>query len=216
MANVDGTGRKSIVANDRGTTAFGPTWSPDGQQIAFSVFYRTGRGGVGFLIRVVDADGKNLRPLGGPQDLFPAWSPDGKQLLFTRLDDPEGLCVMDKDGRNVRKLVEGSAGSWSPDGQHLAYIVTNDGATGLFVARADGSDPRRISGGAAVILGPAHWSPDGKRLFFTRQVEGGTLAVHAIDVDGRNPRKLSAVNTPEYLGGSFIWGRLSSPEPRSP
>ncbi len=61
---------------------------------------------------------------------FPAWSPDGARLMFTReVADAGGgrvpqLWVMNADGTRARALVTSGismAGSWSSDGQRIAY-----------------------------------------------------------------------------------------------
>ena len=46
--------------------------------------------------------------------------------------------------------------SWSPDGRQLAYGSLTDMMGGLFVANADGTDPRHIATG---VSGPLAWRP---------------------------------------------------------
>jgi dipeptidyl aminopeptidase/acylaminoacyl peptidase len=112
----------------------------------------------------IDADGRNLKRLDKLNGVSPVWSPDGKRLLFTRLgkDLETGLYVADADGANVRSLLKRNdyemiTGAWSPDGKLLAYAVPSDdpdrrknggrSEAGLFLARADGSRPKRLAGG---------------------------------------------------------------------
>jgi internalin A len=210
VSNADGSERQPIAERaDIATLA--PTWSSDGKAIAFSLQYRgVPAGTFHWRMYVVDADGQNLRPLGDVDDLLPAWSPDGQRLLFTRIRRAPGLWVMDKSGTNARELVKGAlAGTWSPDGRSVAYVVIEGDRAGLYVARADGSEPRRLRGAdeAHVILGPAQWAPDGKRLFFT-QMAKKAAAVYVIDVDGRNGRRITPGNTQEYLGGTFVLAHI--------
>jgi Tol biopolymer transport system component len=182
-------------------------------------------------IHVIDADGKNLKRLDKLTGLNPVWSADGKRLLFTNPKEgaPTSLCVADADGANVRTVVtpEGRdatiMGDWSPDGKALAYVVIGAGKEhGLFVAQADGSEPRRLAGGPEEIAFGVKWSSDGKRLFFTRRdrsgpplpkneknPEGGRdrgpCAVYGIDVDGRNPRRVTPDKHRDYVGGNFLF-----------
>jgi Tol biopolymer transport system component/outer membrane lipoprotein-sorting protein len=234
VMKADGSQRKLLAEKLEGII-LAPAWSPDGKRIAFctAVYNFKGRSGKPRLY-FVDADGKNLKRLENANGLMPAWSPDGKRLLFTREEkDTTSLCVVDVDGTNVRRLVGDGAlmGAWSPDGKSLAYVVVDLGTwsdvrpeeCGLFVARADGSERKRLAGGPEEIIFGIKWSADGKRLFFTRRgrgktVEGGDKkpariapppsAIYVIDIDGRNLRRVTAAKGPEYLGGNFLFGAL--------
>ncbi len=94
-------------------------------------------------------------------------SPDGSALLMntaqgTSLDGP--LWSVPVLGGSPRRLgsIEGHAGAWSLDGKSLVFAKGNE----LFVARNDGTDPRRI----LTAAGPSsdlRWSPDGSALRFT-------------------------------------------------
>jgi len=93
-------------------------------------------------------------------------SADGSQLLMVQVKgDPHrgplwAISVLDGSPRRLGET-QGTAAAWSPDGTMLAY---GDGSN-LFVARADGSEPRKLIGfdQPADIL-HVTWFPDGKRL----------------------------------------------------
>jgi Tol biopolymer transport system component len=54
----------------------------------------------------------------------------------------------------------------SPEGSSVAFDSNRHGVRGVYVARADGTDVRRVSGkGYAAV---PTWSPDGRRLAFLR------------------------------------------------
>jgi hypothetical protein len=58
---------------------------------------------------------------------------------------------------------------WSPDGRRLAFTANRHGHSDLFVARGDGSRPRRLTfgaGGAEVV--DVRWTPAGDRIVFQR------------------------------------------------
>jgi Tol biopolymer transport system component len=131
------------------TLLFAATFSPDGNQIA----YADGMGDWGNSVRVMDADGDNVRVLvdwrrGGRQkDAMDnhvyrlAWSPDGSRLAFAT---DEGIWVVGSDGSGLQMVIRhGHNPTWSPDGSHLAYATWKELGTWsgvrLRIADADGS-----------------------------------------------------------------------------
>ncbi|MFA6115549.1 MAG: amidohydrolase family protein [Sphingomonas sp.] len=97
-------------------------------------------------------------------------SPDGRTIVFDILGD---LYVMPAAGGRAR-LISGGVGfdaqpAFSPDGRFIAFISDRSGAENLWVARADGSQPRQITFGNddTALLSPA-WSADGKAAFVSR------------------------------------------------
>jgi len=97
-------------------------------------------------------------------------APDGKNLLIKTsggLDyyGVEGpLWLLPLGGGSPRRLgnLEARSAKWSPDGKQLAYF----NAGNLFLARGDGSDPRRIASKPG-WNGAIRWSPDGTRIRFS-------------------------------------------------
>jgi Tol biopolymer transport system component len=72
--------------------------------------------------------------------------------------------------QQVEKLIDDGAANYhvvmAPDGRLIAYDSDRDGVRGVYVANADGTHPRRISGrGHAAV---PSWSPDGTRVAFVR------------------------------------------------
>src|SRR4051812_17510854 len=136
-------------------------WSPDGQRIAYSVFYR-GHGLSEYgMIGIVNADGTGQEYLTTP-DLRctgPAWSPDGQRIAFSSANTstiptrgPMALEVMNADGTGRTALqVWGTLPSWSPDGQSIvfarftpAYWVPA-GPSEMFVVDLDGTGIRQVT-----------------------------------------------------------------------
>jgi serine/threonine-protein kinase len=102
----------------------GYTWSPDGQQLAFSAARPGSRGNDLYIVNV---DGSNLVELPLPQYEFaeePAWSPDGEWLAFL-LDGQ--LAKMRPNGSDLTILYDeyGCPGrpQWSPDNRWLVMTV---------------------------------------------------------------------------------------------
>jgi serine/threonine protein kinase/Tol biopolymer transport system component len=106
-----------------------------------------------------------------PQDL----SPDGSELLVVdgRGAPPRGpLWSLPMLGGSPRKLGDASAeiAAWSPDGKMLAYSNLSD----LFVAKADGTDARKLVSVRGDIKNVT-WSPDGGHLRFDSSESAGTI-----------------------------------------
>lgn len=152
----------------------GPTWSLDGNRIAYNApEERDAAIGV-FRIHVVDFDGRNDRALPAPtdplvQEGWPAFSPDGRSILAHRWTwNPGGegwVAVMPADGSAPSRDVgphfpggqdTGIAKTWSPDGSRVIVHLDNapeiwsidpitSEATGLPMSGADMPDIQRLA-----------------------------------------------------------------------
>ena len=130
-------------------------WSPDGQHVVVLSNER-GRD----ELYLMDADGVGRRrlnasrPDAGASEVLeaePAWSPDGRSLAYsTRSRTGAGqIWRLDLADGQHHPLTDSTAtnGSpvWSPDGRYLAFVSDRDGDGELYVMRADGSGPTRLT-----------------------------------------------------------------------
>jgi dipeptidyl aminopeptidase/acylaminoacyl peptidase len=111
-------------------------------------------------------------------DLSPSFSPDGKKIVFgsDRAGDVSDLWTADADGGNPVRLTnftDGFSGSprWSPDGEWIAFDRTTDAQTDIYVVRAAGGAPRRLTTNPTNDYAPA-WSRDGRWIYFGSHREG--------------------------------------------
>ena len=125
VVNADGSAQRPLAAAT--AKEYGPTWSPDGQRLAFQRAvdpseYWQGRPCT-FRTWVIDAIGTNetrLDELGG--DVFPPlWSPDGTRLVGLTIDttsadsEPFHLSIVTVDGSSpVVTLQNVGLASWQP------------------------------------------------------------------------------------------------------
>jgi Tol biopolymer transport system component len=86
--------------------------------------------------------------------------------------------------------VSGEIAAWSPDGKLLAYSNLSD----LFVAKADGTDARKVMGVKGDIKNVT-WSPDGAHLRFDSSESAGTIGqqmVWEVSLTGTDLHRLLA------------------------
>lgn len=184
-----------------------PPQAAEGGRIVFSV----NTGGRSEIWVMDETGGARTRlTKGGSSDFIaPAWSPKRDRIaLVGEARDKDAseseLYVMDADGTNMKRLTVNDHAdafpSWSPDGERLVFARAerrgDDVESSLYIVSADGSaervirrEPRRRT---PVILTAPAWSPDGKRIAFTRITFGDEpgAAVYVMDADGKHGRRL--------------------------
>jgi TolB protein len=137
-----------------------PTWSPDGERIAF-VSDRSGPP----QIFIMDSDGGNTRRLtyDGDYNTTPVWSPDGQWIAYeTRVGSQFDIWLIDPEGNVNVPLVmhprSDESPSWAPNGRKLIFSSTRRGRADLYVIDRDGSNLRRLTRSAGNNTSPA-WGP---------------------------------------------------------
>jgi TolB protein len=154
------------------------TWSPDGQELIYSM--------QGSLWRQRIGSGDARQLTAGPgYDYQPDWSPDGRFLIYASYrNDAIELRLLDlRTGESRSALADGAVNvepRWAPDGRRVAFVSTAyQGRWHVFVAPVDSSGglgtpervtedrdsrlPRYYYGAYDQYLSPT-WSPDGSEL----------------------------------------------------
>lgn len=163
-----------------------PAWSPDGTRIAFD----SRRGDGNRNLWVLEADGSYL-PLtdDARDDGYPTWSPDGSQVAWAAgTAGAREIWVMDAwAGGDARRLTTGGDDylpSWSSIGLIAFERRVSDGSEVWVVDPVGGGAAARITTADGGGGDPA-WSPDGRRLAFTRR-SGSVDQVFVVAADGQS------------------------------
>jgi Tol biopolymer transport system component/predicted Ser/Thr protein kinase len=139
----------------------------DGARLYFNEYASAGMG----VAQVSGSGGEVARvPVPASMSLL-AVSPDGAALLVTPefnnravvgANEVGPLWAVPVLGGSARRLGDGRAAAWSPDGQMIVYANGHD----LFLAKSDGAEPHKLVSAPDRTFDPA-WSPDGTVIRFS-------------------------------------------------
>lgn len=112
-----------------GNNAYGPSWSHDGNKVAFSSGFSGGTPGTPY-ITVLDLTTGAANTLDLAHSLLPSWSPDDTQLAFVSGAGTTNywqLFIMNPDFSGLTQVTDYSNSvlwpSWSADGTQMAFRI---------------------------------------------------------------------------------------------
>lgn len=209
VADAHGGRPERLVRYGVGVAATGAAFSPDGKSVLFDKFEAHYRDGVGTstehvcVIAIASREESCLA-----EGSSPRWAPDGQSIVFT---DPDGtgISTMRPDGSGQAPLIPGPSRmrplAFSPDGEHLAFLREAGAGRTLFIARSDGTQPRRITHDRHDFEADLDmaFSPDGRKVTYRRS---GRKRFHVSRIDGSHEKPLAV--TPKRIegaAGSLAW-----------
>jgi Tol biopolymer transport system component len=175
-------------------------WSRRGRAV---VFAGSPKLSVRYALFVADARTGKIQRVPGPRFDFHysadwGWSGDGKRVYLladtTRAHAGLELSSLSLRGgpRQQMSPPDLNVGGFevSPDGRQIALQASAGSRDWeIYLMRPDGSGLRQLTDNRALDRGP-HWSPDGRRILFTREL-GDNSEIYVIGADGTHETNLS-------------------------
>ena len=161
--------------------------SPDGNTLAF--FVRRERGRELLLLNALDGAIRDMIPMPSlDQQLNPAFSPDGRSIAFRALKAGRSdIYAYSMETKAITNVTDDDAYDfapvYSPDGQWVYYSSVQGTTAKIFRIRPGVSGSREQITYGNWNDEDAALSPDGKRLFFTSDRDGGIYNVYSIHLD---------------------------------
>ena len=164
------------LTNTPGVAERDPSWSPDGQQIAY---FTDESGEYELAIRDQNGMGDVKKIKLGDQQAFyysPVWSPDGKKIAYTtRLTlwyiDLEKKTPVKVDADTYDSPFQELVPVWSPDSKWLAYTrLMKNHLRAAFLYSVDEGASHQVSDGMSDAQYPA-FDKNGKYLYFAASTD---------------------------------------------
>tara|TARA_B100000519_G_C14227206_1_gene430614 strand:- start:7 stop:1344 length:1338 start_codon:yes stop_codon:yes gene_type:complete len=169
---------------------------------AFStrIMYITAVGGIEdreYRLNIADADGHRVETIFYSKEpiLSATWSPDGNRIAYVSFekDRRPAIYLADLTTKKKQQLTNfaglNGAPAFSPDGKHLAMVLSRDGDPEIYVMNLVNRHLRQITRHYGIDTEPS-WTPDGGSIVFTSN-RGGKPQIYQIDLSNLKIQRLT-------------------------
>ena len=185
VADADGMNPRVVMQSNE--PLMSPSWSPDGQSLAYVSF--EGRLPTVYVQELRTGERRRVSARAGVNQA-PAWSPDGKKLALT-LSTRDGnldIYTLDLASQALTRITDDpgidTEPQWSNDGRSLYFTSDRAGGPQIYrVGIQPGDKPRRLTFQNSYNARP-RLSPDESQLAFVTQEEGA-YRIATMDLRGR-------------------------------
>ena len=181
IADADGHDPRVLLQSPE--PLMSPSWSPDGNKLAYVSF--EGKNSAIYIQEITTGNRKALQSSPGINSA-PAWSPDGSKLALTLSKDgnPE-IYIMHIATGLLQRITNNSAidtePNWSSDGTRLVFTSDRSGGPQIYEVEVRGGTPQRISFEGKYNARP-RYSPDGKSIAMVHSSgNGGGYRIAVLD-----------------------------------
>ncbi|MYC77163.1 hypothetical protein F4X10_15475 [Candidatus Poribacteria bacterium] len=209
-----------------------PTWAPDGKQIAYWQWDRSGGGTSGvYILTLGEQDPEFIGKFSSP-----AWSPDGTEIACeTAQPGREWIILMNTQTREHERLLPKkalpwqNAPSWSAIGDKLAFVGNNnplpvilnrdlhnawrDKQT-VFIVNRDGTGLKQLVEEAGQEAWAPALSPNGEEVLYTQRINAWSQ-IFKVDVNSGVQTQLTHID--RNSGGNWFdpaYALPVSPQPQ--
>lgn len=180
------------ITNDR-SLAVSPRWSPDGQRIIYTSYFRSGFPDI-FVLDLGNMQRKTFVSFKGTNSSA-RYSADGQRvaMVLSGEGNPE-IYVGTAQGQRIRRLTRSSSVEsspcFSPDGSRIVFTSDAAGGPQLYMmSSADGSGARRLPTNISGYCAEPDWSRGAPNKIAFTFASGKSFQIGVYDLNGRGAAK---------------------------